>query len=326
MTVPVPRPPAIDSRPDVPKPRTGDWLPAFGALALIWGSSFLFIKVGVRELHPVYLTLGRCAAGALTLLVIAAIRRNRLPGTIGLWARLGLLAFIGNVVPFTLFGYGEQRISSILAGIWNGTTPLTTAVVVLLFVPAERPTRQRIAGLLVGFAGMLTVLGVWHGVGSAELVGQLLCFGAAVCYGFAMPYTRSIIKAQPGMTGLSLAAGQLLAATVELLVLAPVLAGAPPSPLHLSAGVLGSVLALGALGTGIAFVLNFRVIRVAGATTSATVTYVVPVFAVVIGILALHEHLTWYEPVGAAVVLIGVALSQGLLPGLLRVRRAQRPS
>jgi drug/metabolite transporter (DMT)-like permease len=155
------------------------------------------------------------------------IMRDRLPRDRGLWARLALLALIGNVVPFTLFGYGEERISSILAGIWNGTTPLTVLLVVMLFVPAERPTRQRIAGLLVGFIGVLVVLGVWEGVGGGDLVGQLMCFGAAVCYGFAIPYTKTIMN-WPAETGLALACGQLLAATVELAVIAPLLAGRRP--------------------------------------------------------------------------------------------------
>jgi drug/metabolite transporter (DMT)-like permease len=307
--------------PPPPRVSTASWLPAFVVLAVLWGSSFLFIKVAVAEMHPLYLTLGRCAAGALTLLVMIVIMRDRLPRDRRLWARLALLALIGNVIPFTLFGYGEERISSILAGIWNGTTPLTTLLVVMLFVPAERPTRQRVAGLLVGFIGVLVVLGVWEGVGDDNLIGQLMCFGAAVCYGFAIPYTKTIINSRPE-SGLALACGQLLAATVELAIIAPLLAGAPPVPWELSLGAGLSVLALGALGTGLAFLLNFRVIRVAGPTTSASVTYVVPVCATLLGVLALSEPLSWHEPVGALIVLVGVAVSQGLVP----IRRRSVPA
>jgi drug/metabolite transporter (DMT)-like permease len=183
----------------------------------------------------------------------------------------------------------------------------------MLFVPAERLTRQRIAGLLVGFIGVLVVLGVWEGVGRADLIGQLMCFGAAVCYGFAIPYTKTIINGRPE-SGMVLACSQLLAATVELAIIAPLFAGAPPVPWHLSLGAAASVLGLGALGTGIAFLLNFRVIRVAGPTTSASVTYVVPVCATLLGVLALDEPLSWHEPVGAVIVLLGVAVSQGILP------------
>lgn len=286
------------------------WLPAYVTLAVLWGASFLFIKVAVDGgVEPIYLTLGRCAAGALVLVVLVLVTRDRLPRDPRLWGHLALLAFVGNVVPFTLFGYGEQRISSILAGIWNGTTPLLVLLVVLLFMPSERPTRARVLGLAVGFVGVLVVLGVWRDVGGGELIGQLMCLGAAACYGVAIPYTKKIMNGRTE-SGLALAGGQLVAATAQLLVIAPLLAGAPPTGSTLTPQVIASIVALGALGTGVAFALNFRVIRVVGSTMASTVTYVVPLVATVIGIVVLKESLSWYEPVGALIVLAGVALSQ----------------
>jgi len=293
--------------------RTGSWLPAFVALGAIWGSSFLFIKVGITELHPVYVTLGRVLAGALTLVIVLVATRDRLPRDPRLWLHLSVIAAAVNAVPFTLFGYGEQHISSILAGIWNGTTPLVTLLVVMAFLPEERPDRARVVGLLVGFVGVLTVLGVWRGQAltgrPGELLGQLLCFGAAVCYGFGFPYLRRIMHGR-SESGVSIAGAQLIVATAQLAIVAPILAGPPPAPANLSGAVVGSVLALGALGTGIAFVLSYRVIRNAGATTASTVTYVISVFAALIGVVVLHERLTWYQPVGASIVLLGVAISQ----------------
>jgi drug/metabolite transporter (DMT)-like permease len=290
-------------------PRLSSWLPHFLVLAAIWGSSFLFIKVGVRELHPVHVTLIRCAAGAATLLVILLVMRDRLPRGRGLWARMALIGFIGNVVPFTLLGYGEQRISSIIAGIWNATTPLMVLMAALTFLPEGHLTRRRVGGLCLGFVGVLVVLGVWNGIGAGELVGQLACAGAAACYGFAIPYTRRVVAGRTE-SGVALAATQLILATAELAVIAPLVAGAPPAPGRLSFDVVASVLALGALGTGIGFWLNYRVIRVAGATTSASVTYLIPIFATLLGILVLGERMHWYEPVGALVILAGVALSR----------------
>jgi drug/metabolite transporter (DMT)-like permease len=295
------------------------WVPAFVLLAMIWGSSFLFIKVGVRELHPLYVTLGRLSAGALTLLVILVLTRDRLPRDPRLWGHLAVVAMVSNAVPFTLFGYGEQRVSSVLAGIWNATTPLVALPLSALAFRVEKMTGRRVAGVALGFLGVLVLLGVWRGVGGSALTGQLMCFAAAACYGVAIPYQRRFVTAR-SESGLALAATQLLLATAQLAVVAPLAAGAPPAPTSLSPEVAGSVLALGALGTGVAYVLMFRVIRGAGATTASTVTYVIPLFATLIGVLVLDEHLTWYEPVGGLVVLAGVAISQGAfrLPKWLR--------
>lgn len=288
--------------------RPSAWLPSFVALAAIWGSSFLFIKMGIRELHPAWVAFGRVSTGALALLVLLLVTRDRLPRGVGLWARMAVLAFIGNVIPFALFGYGEQRVSSIVAGIWNATTPLMVLLVSLVFLPSERPNARRVGGLGVGFVGVLTVLGVWHGIGGGELVGQLLCAAAAVCYGFAIPYTRRIVNSRSD-TGLALAAAQLVVASIELAVVAPLLGGAPTAPWHLSWDVAGSVLGLGVLGTGLAFAMNYRVIALVGATVSASITYVVPIFATILGVTVLGEALHWYEPVGAGVILAGVALA-----------------
>jgi drug/metabolite transporter (DMT)-like permease len=288
------------------------WLPSFLLLAAIWGTSFLFIKVGVRELHPLWLTFGRVAAGGVVLLVVLAVTRDRLPRDARMWGHLTVVAALGVTLPFTLFGYGEQRVSSVLAGIWNAATPLVALPLAVLVFRTESLTRRRAAGIATGFLGVLVVLGVWRDLGGSHLTGQLMCFGAAMCYAVAIPYQKKFIAGRAG-SGVSIASGQLLMALAQLAVLAPLLAGAPPAPGGLSAQVAWCVLALGALGTGLAFVLNLRVIRVAGASTSASVTYLMPVVATVVGVLILGEHLIWNQPVGALIVLAGVAISQGAL-------------
>jgi drug/metabolite transporter (DMT)-like permease len=288
------------------------WLPGYLLLALIWGSSFVFIKVGLRELHPLYVTLGRVVAGTIAVLTVVLVTRVRLPRDPRVWGHLAVVGMVGVAIPFTLFGYGEQRISSVLAGIWNATTPLVALPVATLVFRTERMTPRRITGILVGFAGVLVVLGVWHGIGGVQLTGQLMCLGAAACYGIAIPYQRRFLGGLAG-SGLVVPAGQLITAAVALLILAPLVAGAPPAPTALSGDVVASVLALGVLGTGLAFVLNFRAVRFAGATTAASVAYLIPIVATVIGVVRLHEHISWYQPVGALVILTGVSVSQGML-------------
>jgi drug/metabolite transporter (DMT)-like permease len=288
----------------------GVWLPGLVALAAIWGCSFLFIEVGIRELHPTYVTLGRVVTGALTLLVVLAVTRKSLPRSPRLWGHLFLLGGVGVALPFTLFGYGEQRIPSLLAGIWNGTTPLVVLPLAVLVFRTERFTAHRVAGLVLGFVGGLTVLGVWRGVGGGELSGQMMCLAAAACYGVAIPYQKRFIT-DAKESGPALSAGMLISATAQLLVVAPLVAGAPPAPADLSFEVVGSVVALGALGTGLAFVLHMRNIRLIGASRASMVTYLVPIFAVAVGILVLDESISWYQPLGALIVLAGVAVSHG---------------
>lgn len=312
---PVTTTPATTTTADPPSFRT--WLPWLLIPAAIWGCSFLFIGVGVRELHPLYVTVGRVAFGAVTLLVILAIRREPLPRSLTTWAHLAAIGFIGAAIPFTLFGYGEQRIPSLLAGIWNGTTPLVVLPVAVLIFHTERFTRNQALGLALGFTGTLVILGAWRGTDGADLAGQLMCFGAAVCYGVAIPYQARFLT--PRMTSdLAIAATMLVCATVETALIAPFVAGPPPALTSLSPEVIGSVIALGALGTGVALALHMRNVRWVGGSNASYVTYLVPIFAIALGVLVLGEKLEWYQPVGAAIVLYGVALSQG------RFRR-QRP-
>ena len=273
--------------PDSARPELRAWLPSFLLVALVWGTSFLFIKVGIRELHPLWLTFARVATGALTMLIVLAFTRTPLPRDGKLWAHMIVVGGLGAAAPVTLFGFGEQRVSSVLAGI------------------------------AIGFLGVLVVLGVWRGVGGAELTGQLMCFAAAMCYAVAIPYQKRFLAGRAG-SGVAIVAAQLLVALAMLAIVAPLVAGAPPVPTRLSLPVVLCVLGLGALGTGVAFALNFRVIRIAGASTSASVTYLMPVVATLFGVTILGEHLRWNEPVGALVVLTGVAISQGALSRLRR--------
>jgi drug/metabolite transporter (DMT)-like permease len=288
---------------------TPDWRPRFVLLALIWGSSFLSIKVAVDVLAPIDVAFTRVALGAIVLLVALVVRRDRLPAGRAVWGHLFVIALFGNSIPFLLLAEGETRISSVLAGIWNATTPLLVLVVATFMLPEERPTGRRVAGLIAGFGGVLVVLGPWRSVGGGELAGQLMCLGAAACYGIAFPYTRRFVAGRPD-SGMALSAGQLVWSSIQLGVVTALIGSAPS---HLSLDPVLAMLALGVLGTGFAYILNYAIVRLAGATTASTVTYLVPIVSTALGILVLGERLSWNQPVGAAVVLASVAFSEGLL-------------
>lgn len=262
------------------------------------------------------LRFGRVALGALALSIVLGVTRQRLPSDRRLWGHLAVAALLLNAAPFTLFAFGQTQVSSILAGIWNATTPLLVLVVVMAALPQERPTRQRMAGLLVGFAGVVVVLGPWKGLEDGALAGHLACLGAATCYGLGFPYTRRFLAGRPEST-VTLSTGQLLCATAQM-ALVTLLVGGAPAPLE--AGVVAAMLTLGILGTGVAYILNYAIVRKAGATTASTVTYLIPLFSTVLGVGVLGEALSWHEPVGALVVLGGVAISQGRLSSLVRHR------
>jgi drug/metabolite transporter (DMT)-like permease len=279
-------------------------------LALMWGSSFLFIKLALEGLSPVQIVLGRLSTGALVLLSIAAVRRQRLPREPTLWGHLALMGLVANIIPFTLFGIGEERITSGLAGVLNGTTPLFTLGFALAALPEERLSTARGLGLGLGFLGVLLIVGPWDANPlTSSIPGQLACLGAAACYGVGFVYTRRFV-ATSGYPPLSLSAGQLSSAAVILWLSAPLTAR---DEILLTSTVAGSVLALGALGTGLAYLVYYRLLRDAGATSTSMVTYLIPLVAVALGVAVLGEPVGWNLFAGAAVVIAGVALAEGRL-------------
>jgi drug/metabolite transporter (DMT)-like permease len=280
-----------------------------GVLAGVWGCSFLFIKVALDGVSATQVVLARIVLGALTLLAFVVVRREPLPRRGRTWAHLFFLAMTANVVPFLGFSWGEGHgATSGLAGIYNATTPLWTLLFAMAALPTERPTRARLAGLALGFAGVLLVLAPWRAVEGARLSGQLACLGAGACYGISFVWTRRFVSGTASPLGL--AAAQLLCATVEFGVIAPFVA---TDPVSLPPRVWLSLLALGAVGTGVAYVIYYGLIHEVGATTASTVTYLVPLVAVTLGVVALGESVRWNDFAGAAVVITGIGVAEGRL-------------
>ena len=199
--------------------------------------SFVLIKIGNRGFTPVQVSFGRMLFGLLALTPVLLAQRGRLPRDRRTWLHLGVAAVLVNSAPFTLFAFGEQHVSSLLAGIWNGTTPLFVLAVVLLTLPDERPTRERALGLALGFAGVLVVLGAWRGIGRGELVGSAACLAAAILYGIGFPYLRRYL-ATGGLSVPVLAFGQLAMGTLQLALILPFAGGLPDA---IPAGPLAAV-------------------------------------------------------------------------------------
>ncbi|MEU7180435.1 MULTISPECIES: DMT family transporter [Streptomyces] len=297
--------------PDSPGSATGPrramgWRLRFAVLCLVWGFSFLFIKVGNRGFAPLQVTLGRVGFGALVLVVMLLVTRERLPRSARVWGHLAIAALLLNVLPFSLFAYSELTIPSTLAGICNATSPLWGMLLSLVALSEDRPTRRRVAGLGVGFLGVLTVLGAWQGFSGTDLTGTAMALGASLSYPIGWIYVRRTL-AGTGQSHLSMTSAQLLLATAQLAVLTPLFS---PMPTSFPVVPLLAVFALGALGTGFAFLLQYGLVAEVGPTTAQMVTYFIPVIGTAAGVTLLDEQLSWNTPVGALIVLAGAALTQ----------------
>lgn len=286
-------------------PKTS-WLILYLALGIVWGCSFIFIKLGLDFLTPFGVAFVRCALGAATLLAWAKYKKISLPKSGKLWVHLWVVSLLLNVIPGVLFALAETEVTSILAGIINAVTPLMTLLAIMVVTRDEKPKFYQVFGILIGFIGVLTVLGAWKGLGDNPIWAILVLLAAVTCYGFSFPYSRRFVlpqKLQPE----SIAAAQVTTGAVTLL------------PFFLIDGTAGdlyrpgpvfAMLALGIFGSGFAYIWNFKIMAVAGSAIASSVTYLTPVVAVIVGIIFLKESLFWYEPVGALIVLLGAAIGQ----------------
>ena len=286
--------------------KSSNWISLYIALGVVWGCSFIFIKLGLEFLTPIGVAFGRVSLGALTLVLWARFKRIALPKDRMMWLHLWVISLLLNVIPGILFALAETEVTSILAGIINAVTPLMTLLAIMIAFREEKPKNYQVAGLLMGFLGVLTVLGAWQGLGDnpASAVVALLC--AVACYGISFPYSRKFVLPKK-LQAESLAAGQLIMGTFTLLPL--YLIDGIAEDKYAMAPVL-AMLALGILGSGFAYIWNFKIMEAAGSAIASTVTYVTPVVAVIVGIIFLGEEVTWYEPVGGLIVLLGAAIGQ----------------
>ncbi|WP_405565641.1 DMT family transporter [Streptomyces phaeochromogenes] len=310
QTSPVPLstapPGSLRTAPPLGRRRALDWRLRFAGLSLIWGFSFLLIKVGTNGYAPFQVTFGRLLFGTLVLAVAIAWKRDRLPRGARTWGHLAVSALLLNALPFSLFAYSELTIPSTLAGICNATSPLWGMALSLVALSEDRPTRRRVAGLGLGFLGVLTVLGAWQGFHGLDAAGTAMALLASLSYPIGWIYIRRTL-AGSSHSNLSLTGAQLLLATAQLAVVTPLFTTLPT---HFPLVPLLAIIALGTLGTGLALLIQYGLVAEVGPTTAQMVTYFIPVIATAAGVAILGESLAWSTPVGAVIVLAGAALTQ----------------
>jgi drug/metabolite transporter (DMT)-like permease len=282
------------------------WLPIYLALGFVWGCSFIFIKLGLEFLTPFGVAFGRCALGALTLLAWAKYKGIALPKSKRVLFHLWVVSLLLNVIPGVFFALAQTEVTSVLAGIINAVTPLMTLIAIMVVTRDEKPKLYQVVGILIGFTGVLTVLGAWKGLGDNPLWAILILLAAVTCYGFSFPYSRRFVLPHK-LAPESIAAGQV---TLGALTLLPFFFYNGIDKYEYKAAPVFAMIALGVFGSGFAYIWNFKVMALAGSAIASSVTYLTPVVAVIVGAIFLQEKIHWYEPVGALIVLLGAAIGQ----------------
>lgn len=276
-------------------------------MGLVWGASFLFMKVALTGVSFSQVAWTRILLGALTLGTIALITRARLPRNPKIWLHFTVIAMTYCVIPYSLFAWSEQYISSSLASILNAVTPITTALLATLLYRVEKLSVGQIVGIVVGILGVVVIVAPWRaGALLGDWQGQLACIGAVTSYGFSLGYLRKFLAPYrvPSITAAFMYVG---IAGVIMLLLTPVVAW---QPVDLDIWVVLSLVGLGVFGTGVVYIWNMNVLAAWGPTATSSVTYITPVVGVILGVLLLSESLGWHEPLGAIIVFVGILLTQ----------------
>ncbi len=283
-----------------------EWI-AFCALGLIWGTSFLWIKIAVAETGPFTLVGLRLLFGFASLLVVLAVQRPTLPRDRRTLLAFGFMGVFNTGLPFLLITWGETRIASSLASILNGTVPLFTIIIAHFWLHDEKITLPRLAGLVVGFVGIVLLVSKdFQPAGlHSDVLGQGAVLVAAISYATAITFSRRHLRNQPPV----LQTGMVLLIADSLIWLTALGAGAerPPQLPH-TALAWFAILWLGVLGTGLAYLLFFWLINAWGPTRASLVTYVFPVIGLILGILFLHESADWRLLVGSALIVGGIGV------------------
>ena len=284
-------------------------------LSLLWGSSFFFYKVLVAVLPPITVVLGRVGIAAIALNLWLLATGVRLPMARALWGRFLMSGLLNNVLPFILIAWGETRISSGMASILNATTPIFMVMVAHFLTQDDRMTAGKVMAVIVGFIGVGVLVGPDALAGNSQALGELAVALAAFIYAFAAVYSRRF----RGLTPLVAATGQISGATLILLPLS--LAIDRPWHYPMPGGeVWASFGAIALANTAFAYFIYYKLLARAGVTFISLCTFVIPPMALVLGAVALHEHIALNALIGMAIIALGLAVNDGRLIAKLRGR------
>lgn len=285
-----------------------DWA-LLALLSVIWGGSFLFVGVAVRELPPLTIVALRVSVAAITLQVVLRVMGLSLPRSRAAWAAFFGMGILNNVIPFSLIVWGQSHIASGLASILNATTPLFTVIVAHYFTADEKLTGSRLGGVIVGFVGVAVMIGTAALTSlNANVLAQLAVLGAALSYGFSGVFGRRFRTM--GIAPLVAAAGQVTASSCILLPVSFLVDRPWTLTMPSSAAVL-SLLALAVVSTAVAYLIFFRLLARAGATNVGLVTFLIPVSAILFGVLILGETLAARHIAGMVLIAAGLMLIDG---------------
>jgi drug/metabolite transporter (DMT)-like permease len=289
-----------------------DWAPLV-LLSILWGGSFFFTGVALRELPPLTIVLARVTIAAVLLVPVLWAHGARLPASPSAWMPFLVMGLLNNVIPFSLIVSGQMQIASGIASVLNATTPLFTVLVMAAY--GDEPlAARRVVGVLVGLIGVIILRGQGLEFDSAQTLGILLCLGGAVSYGFSGLWGRRKLAGVPPLTA---ATCQLICSSVVMLALA----GAIERPWLLPAPNIETWLALlgtAALSTALAYVVFFQILARSGASNVMLVTLLIPVTAILLGHFLLGEPLETREVIGACVIGCALLIVDGRAQRLLR--------
>jgi len=305
------------------------WL-MFWALGIMWGSSFMLIRVGVEVLPPLHLILLRVGIAAVLLWVVVLLRRRPLPRDWRTWASIAVIGIGNNAIPFTLLAYGEQHIESSLASVLQSTTALFGLIVAHFAFADERITTQKVIGLMVGFAGITVLAGRnWDSgeILTGGLLGQLAVIGSSVCYALFTNFSRKVIQGQ--VEPVVLAATAMLSASfaeMALLGIGTTFFDVPAVLPPMTPDLLLAVLILAVVNTFVAYLMFYEVVKRLGAARATMVTYVVPAVGLLMGVIFLNERLDLFILVGASMIFLGIGIvNLRVFAWLNRRQRIEQP-